>query len=53
MHKILHVLCMIIRGIVSVAVIPLVKACETLDRLLDDEYEDEYGDDDGYGDDDL
>lgn len=49
MHKILHVLCMIIRGIASVAVMPLIKALETLDRLLEDEYEDE----DGYGDDDL
>jgi hypothetical protein len=44
---------MIIRGIASVAVMPLVKACETLDRLLDDEYEDEYGDEDGYDEDDI
>lgn len=47
MHKILYVLCMIIRGIASVAVMPLIKALETLDRLLEDEYEDEDGYDDG------
>lgn len=51
MHKILHALCTIIRGIASVAVMPLVKALEALDRLLDDEYADE--DEDGYDDGDL
>jgi len=48
MHRILRVLCMIIRGMASVAVMPLIKALEALDRLIEDEYADE----DGYGDED-
>jgi len=48
MHRILRVLCMIIRGMASVAVMPLIKALEALDRLIEDEYADE--DEDGYDD---